>query len=268
MNIEVIGMGSIGRRHAHNLIALGHKVRGIDPDKSRQMFGFSGKPDAYVVAAPTADHLTIFNDIKGNDRPIFMEKPIAAQADPELRKVAMVGYNLRFHPCVKRARELLPSIGKPLWACFTCAQFNDRPVYRRDGVVLNWSHEIDLALYLLGPAKVLCAADREDMADIVLEHDSGCRSTIHLDYVTNPEIRGFFIAADQMLSANLKCRYIERDFADTESFEVTHDAFAHDYMDEMRAFVDRINGKETIGATGEEGLAALEICLAAKKKPQ
>src|SRR5690242_3290965 len=106
MNIEVIGMGSIGSRHAHNLMSLGHRVRGIDPDRARQIDGFGGKPDAYVVAVPTADHLGVFNTIKDNGRPIFMEKPIADRIDPDLKKVVMVGYNLRFHPCVMRAKEL------------------------------------------------------------------------------------------------------------------------------------------------------------------
>jgi hypothetical protein len=34
----------------------------------------------------------------------------------------------------------------------------------------------------------------------------------------------------------------------------------------MQAFLDRIDGKETIGCTGEEGLEVLKICLEVRKQ--
>ena len=44
------------------------------------------------------------------------------------------------------------------------------------------------------------------------------------------------------------------------------DTWNDNYIEEMQAFIDRIDGKETIGCTGEEALKVLEICLEVRKQ--
>jgi predicted dehydrogenase len=187
-----------------------------------------------------------------------------------------VGYNLRFHSCVKKAKEWLDAdlIGKPLWANFTLGQHSEKPPYLRDGVILNWSHEIDLALYLLGNGNVSGSSTRlsdgkDDIADICLTHENGCRSSIHLDYVTQPEIRQFLIVgtgATIIVDLLHRMAWLRRaDEVIMDQFQ-GQDSWDENYVEEMQAFLDRCDGKDTIGATGEEGLAVLKICLEVRKQ--
>lgn len=282
--IGVIGLGSIGMRHAKNLHSMGHHVWGCDPDMQKRLdlgFDYTASEidhlltaDAIVIASPTHKHYE--HIFACRDKPFFVEKPIAHTISDGLllsRKVAecMVGYNLRFHGCVKKAKEWLDSgkIGEPLWANFTLAQHSIKPPYLRDGVILNWSHEIDLALYLLGPAEVVASSTRltdgkDDLTDILLTHKSGRRSTVHLDYLTEPEVRGFIIGGDKgFIEVNLLNRLAR---VEPGEFFQAKDTWNDNYIEEMQAWIDRIDGKETIGCTGSEGLEVLKICLEVRRQ--
>jgi predicted dehydrogenase len=241
-----------------------------------------GKSDAVVIASPTSEHLDDIHECEVMKRPCFVEKPIAdgkidikATTLKSYKYPLMVGYNLRFHPCVLKAKEWLDDgrIGNPYWASITCAQFNDRPEYLRDGVTLNWSHEIDLALYLLGKAEVTGAAitKNDDIADILLRHSvSGAQTTIHLDYVSRPEQRGFSIAGPGgVIIVNIPNRNItlidqEGNLKQGEQFPGSYDT---DYITEMSAFVARVegSGNPILGCTAEEAIEVLKVCLKAKK---
>lgn len=212
---------------------------------------------------------------------MLVEKPIVGSISQwnkvPYSKVVMVGYNLRFHSCVKKAREWLGTgvIGKPLWARFVCAQYNTRSVYHRDGVVLNWSHELDLALYLLGAAEMVAAATTqegdfaEDNADIILRHhNTRCQTTVHLDYNTHWERRGFLIVGEHgSIEADLVTRQLLRrnnTGAYTDTF-YGRDTFDGNYLDEARKFLDRLDGKEVIGCTAQEAMDVADICIKAKE---
>ncbi len=287
--IGVIGLGSIGLRHARNLIGLGHEVVGYDPDSDRRALltkhgGLAVRKaevitetpgyDGIIVANPTSAHA---ETIQQCDTIILAEKPIADRIFDGILNVDMVGYNLRFHSGVIAAKKMLDAgeIGKPYWAEFIVAQSCLRAEYLRDGVILNWSHEIDLALHMLGPAKVLTSATRltngqDDIADIILEHESGCRSFTHLDYIANPEKREFTIFGDGgslrgHLTLPRSVTMHRRDRVHPH-IKYTPGTFDLDYIDEMRGFIDCIDGKTHRGATAEDGLRVLEICLEVRKQ--
>lgn len=283
MKIGVVGLGSIGSRHAKNLRSLGHEVIGYDPaHKSDVRFErmVYEQADAVVIATPSLFHVGPLRAAVERRKHALVEKPISS-ASPEAIQplldlafadnlVVMTGNNLRFHPCVKQAKQWIDQqmIGDPLWASFTCAQLNDKPAYLRDGVLLNWgSHEIDLALYLLGPAKVLTASVHaengcDDIADIVLEHENGARSTIHLDYITPNEIREAWICGTEK---NIGLDLVGRRASMGRFVQEFDGSYDTDYLAEMQAFIDRIEGKESLGATGFDGLATLRVCLDARK---
>ncbi len=281
--IGVIGLGSIGRRHAQNLLKLGCAVvaQDIDEYAVKDLIGVGAKAagdvDAYVVAVPTEYHNAVYcklTEPSSGCKPIFMEKPIGNVMPAKTDQIVMVGYNLRFHRCVIKAKEWLDDgkIGTPSWGQFTCAQFNSKPAYLRDGVILNWSHEIDLALYLLGDCKLVTsctgiASGKDYMTDMIISHDAGAISTIHLDYVTDPEVRGFTLSGDRgVIKANLVDRWIIYNGAEGRSHLNFNDSFDDNYVDEMRAFIDRIDGKPAPGATAEEAKKVLEICLKVRKE--
>jgi len=234
--------------------------------------------EAIVIASPTQQHYEDINDCHYASIPMLVEKPIVSLplqwASVPTHNVLMVGYNLRFHSCVKRVKHWMGEglIGKPLWARFTCGQFCDRLDYLRDGVILNWSHEIDLALFLLGPATLVTAAGRndpEDMVDIILDHNvTRCQTAIHLDYLTRFERRGFMIVGTEgSIEADLISRQalIRDNKGSIPEIYYGRDNFDRNYLEEDRTFLARLNGKTTDGCTADEAMHVANICLLAKE---
>ena len=280
--IGVLGLGSIGRRHYRNFKDLGCEVETYD----LQANGGKGLTslnhdsllewaDAIVIATPTVQHYQDIIDCHDAHRYVFVEKPIISTrnhwAAISTTHIKMVGYNLRFHSCVKRAREWLGEglIGKPLWARFTCAQYNNKADYIRDGVILNWSHEIDLAIHLLGHAVMMAAVgDDQSTVDIILNHDvTHCQTVVHLDYLTKYERRGFLIVGtDGSIEVDLLRRKAfcpDNRGLYTRNFH-GRDTFDENYVAEAHAFLDRLDGKDVDGCTAAEAMHVADICLLAK----
>lgn len=274
--IGILGYGSIGQRHARNLAALGANIWSYDSAydnlwKRKQVFEVS---DAFVIATPTKQHSLDLGDCLQMKKPILIEKPITVNgAVNTAYPMVMVGYNLRFRHCVKLAKEYLPKIGTPLWARFVCAQKNEKPAYLRDGVILNWSHEIDLALYLLGRdignvQSVTTFKDQADnMTDIIIEQ-AGCLTSIHLDYVTEPEQRMFTIAGtDGLIEVDVFNNNLRMDVGGGSLKWFHRLGYDEDYVAEAKAFIDMINFKQSpIACTVAEANDVLEICLTVRKQ--
>lgn len=188
----VIGCGSIGQRHIHNLRQLG--VTDIFALRTRQgscqeldsslgvkeIGGWEElpdlKPDVALVCNPTMLHLGMIDRLLPHARGIFIEKPLSASLNgvaeilrkiKERRVVSFVGYNLQFHPVTKALRNFLAAdaVGKPLlFQCQVGQWIEDwhpdedyRQAYfaRKDlggGALLTLIHEIHLAVELLGTA--------------------------------------------------------------------------------------------------------------------
>lgn len=286
MLIGILGYGSIGSRHGRNLTSLGHKVIIHDPNMADSLPKdvVIEKADAVVIASPTSEHASDILLCKRAKRPCFVEKPIADNwgnaADRKaeggwLMHPLMVGYNLRFHPCVIKAAEWLAEkrIGTPHSASFLCSQFNDKPQYLRDGVTLNWSHEIDLALHLLGKAEVMGASisKKDDVSDILLRHEgNGTQTFVHLDYLTRPEHRGFSICGeDGILISNIVGRTIAilDNEGNAKHVEQYNGSYDDDYVIEMAAFLAKVEGAggSVLGCTAKEAIEVLKVCLKAKR---
>jgi predicted dehydrogenase len=299
MRIGVVGYGSIGQRHAANAKKLGHETIVYDPMLQHNDVKFEREVyetcDAVVIATPSWVHTGCIRACAERGRHMLVEKPIST-TDKGLQElldfaeksgaVVMMGNNLRFHPCVQQAAECMRRryVGNPLWASFTCAAKSIKAPYLSDGVILNTgSHEVDLALHLLGPARVVYAQarfkrhnapDADDIADFMLYHENDCRSVFHIDFVTETEIREFrIIGTEGDLFCDLPARTLRGRQPDDKLPGVTHvknfdgpGSYDTDYVDEMRAFIDRIEGKTVDGASGHQGLHALQILLDVRKK--
>lgn len=265
---------------------MGHTVYAYDP-AVKKLNGvritespFTHTTDAVLICTPSERHAQDLTQVVARCLHCFIEKPIGANAmqvesiasmikyAKKHCRVLMVGNNLRFHACVLKTQEQLKKIGKLRWANFTCAQYTAKNPYLRDGVTLNWgAHEIDLALHLLGPGKVTGASIEGDgIADILISHTNGCRTAVHLDYWTRRERRGFFISGDGgQIEVDLPSRTFGFYEEDNYTIETMSGSYDSDYKLEMEAFIARINGINAIGASGEDGLAALNLILEAKR---
>ncbi len=280
MKFGVVGHGSIGSRHAQNLRTLGQEVLVFDPKGPRdvkfekQIYEQCG---AVVIATPSPYHEGPIRACVEQGCHMLIEKPISTSVgmlqklldDAAAKKlVVMMGNNLRFHPCVIQAKEWIEAgeIASPIWAHFICAQETTKPLYLSDGVILNTgSHEVEMALHLLGLATVIYAdaGNIGDIADFMLLHHNGCRSTFHLDFITpNPIREAWIVGTKDKIGLELR----NRNASLGSRAQGFGGSFDDDYLLEMKAFIDRIEGKETAGASGSDGLETLRVLLGVRRK--
>jgi predicted dehydrogenase len=185
----VVGLGSIGRRHARlarsmvpglRVVALRHRdvgnvsEPGIDRCVSTLADALAFRPQAAVIANPASHHLEVATALARAGVHLLVEKPIAnatrgvSELIEECRDralVLMTGYNLRFLPSLRRFRECLQErrVGRILSVRAEVGQFlpSWRPGcdYRQSvsaradlggGVLLELSHEIDYLRWLFG----------------------------------------------------------------------------------------------------------------------
>jgi predicted dehydrogenase len=192
----IAGLGSIGRRHLRNLLALGEKdillyrtLQSTLPDDELAGFpvehdletALAQHPDAVIVANPTSLHLEVAIPAAQSGCHILLEKPVSHSLEgiTELSSAVefgggqvLVGYQFRFHPGLQRIRQLLgeDAIGKPLSAHAHWGEYlpgwHPWEDYRRGysarsdlggGVVLTLSHPLDYLCWMLGDVDALWA---------------------------------------------------------------------------------------------------------------
>ncbi len=298
MKIGILGYGSIGRRHYFNLEELGHDVSFYDPN-------IYGHPltiredilnwaEAIVVASPSINHAQDLMDAIDAGKHVLVEKPFGydcpALLDGYLQgarhkwrkdhiitdQIVSTGFNLRFHECIKKAKELLPDIGEIQAAHFTVYQKTEKPEYLRDGIIRNWcSHEIDLAQYLLGPGIVTdCTTIPDDMTEafIVMEFSTvKTKVFIQADYYSDPEQRFFWIAGTNgTIYVDLVKRnvFIRTKKGNPIPILSASDNWDQNYLDEMSLFILSIETGRHLAplATGEDGVSCLYRVMEAREK--
>ncbi|MBI5144634.1 MAG: Gfo/Idh/MocA family oxidoreductase [Candidatus Omnitrophica bacterium] len=182
--VLIIGYGSIGKRHAKNLIALGIKpyILTSHPDKLKARFlSHLNARDAAdiqycLISSTTTRHSgdvkKCVSSLKGLKR-ILIEKPLE-RSSPRGKKIidiirahkleAFMGYNLRFIPVFEKIKKFIATYRKRIKIVEVVAGQNLkrwRPdqdlglsysAYREQGggVDLDLSHEIDYVLWLFG----------------------------------------------------------------------------------------------------------------------
>ena len=227
----VVGYGSIGARHAELLKGMGFEVVCVSRrddipfpcfDRLEAALEVSN-PSVVVVSSRTAEHLENCWSLarEGYTGLVLVEKPLCAElpdALPTPPYRTFIGYNLRFHPVVKRLRELLR--GREVFSAqFSVGQYlpSWRPGsdYRKcysssmgeGGVLRDLSHELDLALWLFGPWTNVAAVmgtwgkleiGVEDTVDILARFTRCPSVSIHLDYQNLFPHRTISVQADGM----------------------------------------------------------------------
>lgn len=303
--IGVLGLGSIGLRHARNALSLGERVVGFDPSPERcallEAEGGRIAPSreaaltavrAVVIASPSDRHEDDLAAAIAAGRHALVEKPMGHRVGrlPDLLDqadaagvVVAAALNLRLHPCVLLTRAALGdgALGKVLWGRFLAALYlpdwrpgqDWRQGYANDprtgGAIFDYIHEFDLATHLLGHFTPLAGVarrsgtlglDSEDMADAILEHPGGVTSTVHVDYVTRPRMRGFHLAGTGgQIHVDLDLRHFRHQGNDGEiRVDLTlPGSYADDYRVELASFLASTKGASPV-CSGREALAVLE----------
>jgi predicted dehydrogenase len=190
MKYLIAGLGSIGRRHFRNLIALGEtdivllrSHRATLPDD--ELSGYpvetdlsealkKHKPQAVIVSNPTAMHLDVAIPAAQAGMAILLEKPIShsmqgldllQQAVKKSSAKVLVAFQFRFHPALLRAKQLISDgeigrvisahvhFGEYLPAWHPWEDYRNSYAARADmggGVVLTQCHSLDYLPWLIG----------------------------------------------------------------------------------------------------------------------
>ena len=182
----IIGCGSIGERHLHNIKKIGIKDIGIlDINKTQvnslakkysvKKFydldsALSFKPDFSIICTLPESHIPIANSCINSGSHVFVEKPLSSnlknvitmlkKAKTKKLKVA-VGYNLRFDKGINLLKHKLQQkeIGKPLSILITFGHnikfwrpgtnYKNHYILKKGGgIILDGSHEYDYLRWL------------------------------------------------------------------------------------------------------------------------
>jgi predicted dehydrogenase len=223
----VIGLGSIGTRHARVLRELGHRVvtvsrrEGSDYGSIAQAVA-DAHPDYAVIATETARHADDLQELAqaGFRGAVLAEKPLfATPAAPPKYPFAhvSVGYNLRFHPVMTALAERLHGREVITVAAYVGQDIRDwRPgrdhrttasatVGAGGGVLRDLSHELDYLLWLFGPWHRVAALggasgardiDVDDHLDLLLDMQRAPCVHVHMDYLDRQGIRRIRVNVD------------------------------------------------------------------------
>jgi len=237
MKVLFIGLGSIGLRHANILLADGrHELYALSSKKSKtkNLLGITELkdweavkrigPEVAFITNPTALHVKTALKCAEIGMHLFIEKPLSSDLAgvSSLSKIlkqkklaSYVAYCLRFHPVIKKIRELIDGL-KIYHVRVVCSSY--LPAWREGhdskksysayskmggGVLLDLSHEFDYVNYILGDIKKISGkfgrasdltVDSEDWADVLVEVENGLNVNIHLDFLSKYNERTMLIS--------------------------------------------------------------------------
>lgn len=314
MRIAILGCGSIGIRHVRNLLSLGYPdlvIYDPSPQAREQVARTYGvrcvasrgalwqfNPEVALITAPPHWHIELALEAAQHNCHLFIEKPLAhttdgvatLQAEVDQRKLCtMVGCNMRFHPGPATVKRLVEEgrIGRVIAARIQSGSYlpSWRPWqdYRQSysaspvwgGAILDCIHEIDLALWYFGDARVIGSAhlqansiglETDGLAEILLAHTNGVLSSVHVNFIQRDYRRTCqVIGSEGTLSWDFSLGYISRYGSDGSVAETIPQPEGWEvnqmYRDELVHFFAAIQDRTTTMNPLAGGLRALEIAL-------
>lgn len=332
MKVLFIGLGGIGQRHLRNLlllrkdveiyalrkrgeqIVLNDKLQPIEGETLEEKYKIHTVKTlveantigvkTVFICNPSSMHIEFILEAVRMNWHVFVEKPLSHTLDKmeDLKKglknsssTSMIGFQNRFHPCIKKAKELISQnkLGK---ICYVNAEIGENVTkwhpfedYRRmyackkalgGGVVLSQIHELDYLYYFFGMPKTIYASggklseleiEVEDVADILMQYNFGGRNFpihVHEDYLQLPPSRKCKIQGTEgLLIFDLLNSTIE--MYDKDGLCIYHEQFTFNrndmFIEELEDFLTGIETKKTSSIPIEEGIKSLEIAMGIKE---
>jgi scyllo-inositol 2-dehydrogenase (NAD+) len=321
LGVGVIGVGTLGRRHAENLrraIPSAQLIAVVDADGARaeQVAAELGVEHHYahwepllerkdiqavVIAVPSRFHAPATQDAAAAGKHVFCEKPPALSlAEAETAQTAVfkagvqfqIGFMRRYDPAYAKAKRLIEAgeIGEPV--LFKAVGRDRQPPPRsffQDGIngtlfLDSTIHEFDLARWLMNDEVVevhafggvrACPELTEfgdvDSAIVNLRFGRGGIGNVESLRKANYgyDIRTEIVGTKGALQVGYLQQTAQLLLTGTAaSYDVVDHwlvRFADAYLNELRDFVDAVLAGKSTQVSGQEGLRALAISIAAER---
>lgn len=255
-------------------------------------------PDLAIVTVPTARHASVGVRLIEAGVPLLVEKPIAEHVEDALLLIEAarsgevplaIGHVERFNPAVHELQRRLDE--EALGRVFQVHTRRLSPFPARvgdTGVAHDLAtHDLDLMCELAGtPLRISAELDRrahrtrEDLLAAILRFDSGVIGLMEVNWLTPTKVRQLTVTGERGMfvvdylnqhltlyeNAQASEAWQSLDLFDgvTEG-NVTRFAIAR--FEPLRAqldsFLQAVRGEEAVTVTGEDGLRALRLALAA-----
>jgi predicted dehydrogenase len=334
MKILIAGLGGIGQRHLRNISSqLGDSVQicAVDPRTNipvltdqlqveagvtlEEKYGLQiypdlepaleWKPEVVFVCNPTSMHIpTALQAVKAGCH-LFIEKPLShtlehvdelVHQSDNLHLTVVVGYQMRFHPCLQRLHTLLQEkkVGRILSVHAEIAEFlpgwhtyeDYRQMYasRQDlggGVILSQIHEMDYLYWIFGLPRTVYAlgghlsrldVDVEDTADILMSFTVDGHLipvSLHEDYLQRPPSRGCTVIGDHgkilLDFPRLTITVFDEAGRQTESSSFKEFRRNDMFVNEVNYFLEAVKGTQTPLVSLHDAVQSLRMALAAKE---
>ena len=261
-------------------------------------------PDIAFVCNPTSLHAETAMACVAGGCDVFIEKPLSDRLDGvaeliaaarQTRRIGMVGYHMRFNPCLRRLADVLTSgvLGDLLAVRAIIGEYmpgfhpyeDYREIYAAKaalggGVVLTQIHEFDYLYSLFGPIQSVYALgghwshldiDVEDVASTLMEGTTTRNRSlpIHVqqDYLQRPAVRQCEVVGDRG-TALLDFRALAVTITTPAGAPVVHSFAGFDrnemFVEEVRHFLDCVAARTQPIVDLDEGTESLRIALAVK----
>jgi len=330
MKALFIGLGGIGQRHLRNLKdavpeveIIAFRQRGLNfvlNDKLEVSEGenledkydiavyhdldeaLTQNPDIAFITNPTSRHIAVALRAAHAGCDLFIEKPLSNNMEnvsdlldviDKKGLVSFVGYQNRFHPCIKKTKELLENkvigeivalnveIGEDIRLWHKYEDYRGMYAARKDlggGVAVTQIHEVDYIQYLFGmPLSVYAIGgklskleiDVEDTVSALLKYElNGMQIPVHIheDYIQAPPSRTCKIIGNngKIFFDLLKASIIVHDSDANIILEQTFDKFTRNDMfkEELELFLSDVKERRESFLSAKEGVKSLKIALA------
>tara|TARA_S200000501_G_C20864122_1_gene761166 strand:+ start:198 stop:1193 length:996 start_codon:yes stop_codon:yes gene_type:complete len=277
------------------------EVKLIDHQTSNLEESIAWGPDAAIISSPANLHVDQAITLGVSRVPCLIEKPLGSgdESFDKWEKIVhlseivpmLMGYIHRHDPCTMLVKKKLEEnlLGNVIEADFHCGSW--LPKWRPEidylksvsankalggGVLLELSHEIDIANMLLGPIKLkyanlkpsgLLPIDVEDRAYLIAENSKGVLISIRINFCSEPSSRKAIIRGEKgaiiwdIALGKLEIRndkdviYQYKNMLDRDSL----------FLIQIKHFMDCVFNNQNPKCSVAEGKYALEIAQRAKE---
>jgi UDP-N-acetylglucosamine 3-dehydrogenase len=301
VNVGVIGVGAMGQNHVRvyskiknaNLMAISDLMKGTlaEVSKKYKTVGYVDydnvlemqEIEAVSVCVPTTYHYEVVMSAIEQGKHVLVEKPIAFTLDEAKEMVdaardagvkLATGHVERFNPAVLEAKKLIDKgvIGKVVSA--SAKRVGPFPPRIKDvGVTIDLAiHEVDIMFYLFdSPASRVYAnmgsrlekCEFEDHAELMMRFENGVIGILETNWLTPYKKRQLEITgAEGIISIDYIDQTVEVYGKNAQKVKVEH---REPLKEELNSFLSAITKDEEPKITGEDGIHALKVVLAAMK---